>query len=145
MKDKIVKTVLRRSEDPVKDGLNEFDANQLHLYVESLDGSFVKGAQSSVLVGHAKDHDNWKSLLEEWADENRFLDFQPNKYDAVGAGVFLNECRRIISENKSAGLRLGQVIMNELGENTPTPNPDIFYSLDESKVLQWFYDQHVNV
>lgn len=116
-----------------------------HLYINLVhpkDGEIVGMSESQeFMIATSLQQDDWKTILEKWASENQYLDYQPKRFTCYEAQQFLNNCRQQMVE--TSGYRLGQAIINNLGENTPTPNIDIFTSNDEMKVLDWFYKNHV--
>jgi hypothetical protein len=129
-----IKTTMRKIEE---DGL-------YNLYIESVSGDDIKDDSvdsgcKSMLLSPAFKEDEWLFTLEAWAKEQNYQGYIPNKLSAEEARVMIEKCRDL----KRTSSRLGQALLYTLGDDSPTPNPDIYHSRDENKVLEWFYENHV--
>lgn len=123
-------------------GLSEGAHTPLHhLYVTLVSGDDLIGmsGQTSFMLSTSLHQDQWTTLLEAWAVENQYEDYQPHVFSQAEAAAFLAQCRAM----KAHGLRLGQAIINALGEKTPTPNIAIFGTTNEQQAVDWFYTNHV--
>jgi hypothetical protein len=114
-----------------------------HLFINLVDGDEIKGMPGSrkIMLSTDQYHDNWKELLEEYMWNNQYEDYNPHVMNQEEAQAFLNVCLNTMREIPT--YRLGQAIINELGDKTPTPNPEIFNSENEGKVYEWFYSNCV--
>lgn len=128
----------------IKSAIEKNESDQYCLYIELEQGDGIIGAsgtkQSCYQLSSPEYMDNWKESLERFVSENNYEDFNPFKMEAQDAANFIQKCRGMMQQYQ--GLRLGQTIINELGEKTPTPNIKIFNSLDENEVLTWFYENY---
>lgn len=113
------------------------DAPEMHhLYIDLIEGDKIFGmdGNSSFMLKTAFHTDTWTEDLEEWTKDNQYVDYNPFLMNQEDASKFLFSCYQ-----DKPTLRLGQAIINRLGDKTPTPNIDIFNSVDEDYVLAWFY------
>lgn len=132
----VIRTVMRKSD-------NEGDNSPYrHLYVELVSGDDMIGmsGQTSFMLATALRQDEWTTILDEWAAQNMYEDYRPYQMTQPEASAFITKCRAM----KSLGVRLGQAFINELGDNTPTPNIAIFNTTNEAEALEWLYTNHVS-
>lgn len=123
-------------------GINEGDNSpHYHLYLTLVSGDDMIGmsGQTSFMLATSLRQDEWTTLLEEWATQNMYEDYQPHQMSQAEAVTFIAKCRAM----KSSGVRLGQAMINELGDKTPTPNIAIFNTHDEQDAIHWLYTNHV--
>jgi hypothetical protein len=125
----VIKSTMRKSDYS--------DNNFYHLYIDLIEGDRIVGmdGNKSFMLATARHQDNWTQMLEEWATLNQYEDYNPHRMSQEEATEFILDCRKELPQ----GSRLGQSIINNLDDETPTPNIEIFNSTDESHVLDWFY------
>ncbi len=124
-------------------GLNEDDNSpHYHLYVKLVSGDDMIGmsGETVFMLSTSRRQDEWTSLLEDWAHQNMYEDYQPHLMSQSDAAAFLAKCRAM----KTHGIRLGQAMINALGDKTPTPNIAIFSTHDEQEAIDWLYSHHVD-
>ena len=114
-----------------------------HLYVSLVEGDEIKGMSGTkrFMLSTTFHQDNWKEQTEEFMKNNQYEEFNPHAMTQEEAQSLLEVCFEKMREVPD--YRLGQAIINELGEKTPTPNPQIFYEKDEAVVYDWFYSNCV--
>jgi hypothetical protein len=95
--------------------------------------------KKSNLLGKPFEENIWEQKIEEWIKSSNHEEYY-YKMDSIEVDSYLNE-RKL--ECEEYGLRLGQSIINKLGNNTPYPNIEIFNSKDENKIIEWFLVTHV--
>ena len=113
-----------------------------HLRVRLISGNKIHGMDgcNDFMIATSIRSNDWSTIINDWATLNLYENFVPHKISNSESIAFINSARKSISKNNT---RLGQEIMILLGNNTTTPNPEIFNSNDDAEVLKWFYDQHV--
>jgi hypothetical protein len=129
----IIKTVMEKDES----------TNHYNLYFVLVEGDHIKGMANCTrfMIGTTFKQDSWKELIEEYAKNNQYVDFNPFLQSQEEATSFIQDC--YISIRECPTLRLGQVIINHLNNKTPTPNIEIFNSTDNSDVLNWFHSNYL--
>lgn len=133
----VIKTILEQ-------GIAESEKSpQYHLYVVLVSGDDMIGmsGQTQFMLSTCLRQDTWTETLEEWAHNNMYEDYYPHQMSHSDAGLFLAKCQSM----KTQGLRLGQSMINELGDKTPTPNIEIFNTQDDQKAIDWLYQHHVSI
>lgn len=123
-------------------GLSEGDSSpNYHLYLKLVSGDDMIGmsGETCFMLATSLRQDEWTTLLEEWTTQNLYEDHQPHLMSQVEVIEFLAKCRSM----KAHGVRLGQAIINELGDKTPTPNIAIFSTNDDQVAIDWLYTNHV--
>jgi hypothetical protein len=132
-----------RTDNVITSFMRKDEGTQMYnLYIRLVNGKEIKGMSGSTefMLSTGLRQDDWGKKLDEWTKDNQYIDYSPNKVHQSEAASMVIKVRKAMDEH---GLRLGQGLINELGEKTPTPNPNIFNSNDENEVLVWFYDKHV--
>jgi hypothetical protein len=127
----IIRSVMKKGEMISSGGIS---LQPYHLYVYSV-AKFKENVHDAVLVSTGEKQDNWHEELNAWTFKRGYEDYNPFLMTHNEANTFLQSCHK----DKDHGLRLGQAIINRLDDKTPTPNIEIFNSLDETFVLEWFY------
>jgi len=133
----IIKTVVRKSDNSSNPGH--------HLYIECDEDAEIIGmsGQKSFMLCTSLQHDKWEENLLAWAKINMYEAFTPQE-NRLSVSEALDMLKQARSQTKPSNhCLLGQALINLLGDKTPTPNSEIFNTLNENKVLAWFYDQHV--
>lgn len=134
-KNSVIRSVMRK-------GFNAGEQSPMyHLYIELVSGEQIMGMpdQPVFMLATSLRQDEWTTILEEWAAQNMYEDYQPHQMTHAEASAFIEKCRSL----KASGARLGQAFINELGDKTPTPNIVIFNTQNEQEAIDWLYNTHV--
>jgi len=112
-----------------------------NLYVSLFQGKELIGVNGSTRFMLAAFHriDTWSESLVKFTKDNFYEDYSIHRMSVEEGRLFIDKCRKM----NSVGVRLGQAMIIELDDKTPTPNIDIFSTLDDAKALAWFYENHV--
>tara|TARA_B100002019_G_C21273479_1_gene603790 strand:+ start:2182 stop:2634 length:453 start_codon:yes stop_codon:yes gene_type:complete len=133
------------NENIIKSSMRKGEDGFYHLYIDlvSKEQEHIIGMSTSTtfMLATSLQQDNWKEMLENWCEENQYVDYQPFKMDQNEFYSFLDSVMKEVRENE--GYRLGQAIINRLGDKTPTPNPSIFYCEDNEIVTKWFIENYL--
>lgn len=128
----VIKTTHKKGED-----------GSYHLYIELVSGNGIQGMSGSneFMLATSLRENEWGELLNDFVTNNQYLNHNPFAMSESAAYGFFDQCRRTKRDNPS--LRIGQVLINSLGDQTPTPNPLVFNSDNECWVSEWFFDNYI--
>lgn len=117
---------------------NPKNIESYHLYLDLIEGERFIGmdGSNSFMLATCRHENNWTDMLDEWVKNNQYIDYNPFLLEHNDAAKLLSTCRE---DNMKQGQRLGQAIICQLGDKTPTPNINIWNSEDEDDILSWFY------
>jgi hypothetical protein len=139
-KNVIIKSSLKKGLHICPD-TNPNNVEAYHLYLELIEGDSFVGMDdsNSFMVARFPQEGRYAEILEAWAKHNLYIDYNPFLLEHKDAAKLLSLSR----DRMKSGQRLGQAIICELGDKTPTPNIEIWNSLSEEKILTWFYENCV--
>lgn len=132
-------------ENIIRSKVKKGAGNDHHLYIELVQGDEIKGMSTSETFMLATTIQlNIKELgyqiLMEWTKNNQYQSHSIKRFTSTEAAMFISECETYA---KKHSLRIGQSMIILLGDDTPTPNPAIFYCTDNNVAYDWLAENHI--